>query len=215
MAKIEKLLQYEANNIIGRHDLERNIECEILARLTTATGAIEAKFAEYLEFHRQNLQIYGEYWNEEELKMNFLAHIFYVAELREFKKIDIFYERNLSWVFEGKTERVICDCLLAKPFGIYAPQVPYFFLQEFKKQKQNEDAEGQMLLAMLIAQHENNNGKPIFGCYLQGKNWVFTTLHDKNYCVSRQYDATQTADLHQIIFSLRALKQLILTDLSG
>ena len=132
--------------------------------------------------------------------MNFLAHVFYVAQLEEHNKIDIFYERTLSWEFEGKIERVICDCLLAKPFGIYAPQIPYFFLQEFKKQKQNEDAEGQMLLAMLMAQQENSNRKPVFGCYLQGKNWVFTTLHDKNYCVSRQYDATQTADLQPNYF---------------
>jgi hypothetical protein len=214
MAKVDKPLKYDANHIIGVHGLERNTKCHILDELIVSKGAIEEKYTEFLEIHRENLKEFGEYWNEEELKMNFLAHIFFVAQLRESKKIDIFYERNLSWEFNGKTERVICDCLLAKPFGIYAPQIPYFFLQEFKKQKQNEDAEGQMLLAMLISQYENANGKPIFGCYLQGKNWVFTTLHEKNYCVSRQFDATQTADLHQIIFMLRALKQIILTDLS-
>jgi hypothetical protein len=213
MAKVDKPMKYDANRIIGIHGLERNRQCDILDQLLLTTGVIEEKYVEYLEIHRDNLQVFGEYWNEEELKMNFLAHIFYVAQLRELKKIDIFYERHLSWEFQGKTERVICDCLLAKPFGIYAPQVPYFFLQEFKKQKQNEDAEGQMLLAMLISQELNANGKPIFGCYLQGKFWVFTTLHDKNYCVSRAYDATQTADLHHIVFILRALKQLILTDL--
>jgi hypothetical protein len=214
MARLDKPLKYDANNIIGNHSLERKTNCQILEQLSVVKGTIEDKYSEYLEIHRENLKEFGEYWNEEELKMNFLAHVFYVAQLRELKKIDIFYERNLSWEYNGKIERVICDCLLAKPFGVYAPQVPYFFLQEFKKQKQNEDAEGQMLLAMLISQNENANGKSIFGCFLQGKNWVFTTLHDKNYCVSRQYDATQTADLHQIIFILRDLKRIILTDLS-
>jgi hypothetical protein len=67
---------------------------------------------------------------------------------------------------------------------------------------------------MLIAQHKNANEKPIYGCYIQGKFWVFTTLHDKNYCVSRAYDATQQADLYQIIFILRQLKHIILTELS-
>jgi hypothetical protein len=214
MAKIDKPLKYDANRIIGVHGLKRNKKCEILEQITSATGVLEEKYIDFLEEHRLALDVRGEYWNEEELKMLFLAHVFYVSQLRVEDKIDIFYERHLSWEFEGKIERVICDCLMAKPFGIYAPQVPYFFLQEFKKQKQNEDAEGQMLLAMLISQKENTNGKPIFGCYLQGKNWVFTTLHDKNYCVSRQYDATQTADLHHIVFILRALKELILTDLS-
>jgi hypothetical protein len=214
MSKVDKPLKYDANRIIGVHNLTRNKKCEILDVLIFAKGIIDEKHINFLEEHRKALDIRGEYWNEEELKMNFLAHVFYVAQLREESKIDIFYERTLSWEFDGKIERVICDCLLAKPFGIYAPQIPYFFLQEFKKQKQNEDAEGQMLLAMLMAQEENKNGKPVFGCYLQGKNWVFTTLHDKNYCVSRQYDATQTADLHQIIFILRALKQTILETLS-
>jgi hypothetical protein len=214
MAKADKPLKYDANHIIGVHGLSRGLDCEILAKLESTQGVIESEFSVYLENHRQALRIKGEYWNEEELKMNFLAHVFYVAQLQEDNKIDIFYERTLSWEFNGKTERVICDCLLAKPFGVYAPQIPYFFLQEFKKQKQNEDAEGQMLLAMLIAQQENDNGKPLFGCYLQGKNWVFTSLHDKNYCVSRQYDATQTAELHHIIFILRQLKKVILTELS-
>ena len=214
MAKVDKSLKYDANAIIGVHGLSRNIKCELLDRLMTAQYTIDSKFTDYLGVHRQNLEVFGEDWNEEELKMNFLAHIFYVAELREPKKIDIFYERTLSWEFNGKIEKVICDCLLAKPFGVYAPDIPYFFLQEFKKQKQNEDAEGQMLLAMLIAKHENDNGKPVYGCYLQGKNWVFTTLHDNNYCVSRQFDATQIADLHKIIFMLKELKNIILTELS-
>jgi hypothetical protein len=214
MAKIDRPMKYDANNIIGVHGLKRGLDCVLLDRLCTTTGTIEHNLESYLEQHRQALRIRGEYWNEEELKMNFLAHIFYIAELREENKVDIFYERTMSWDFDGKTERVICDCLLAKPFGIYAPQIPYFFLQEFKKQKQNEDAEGQMLLAMLIAQRENSRSNPVYGCYLQGKNWVFTTLHDNNYCVSRQFDATQTPDLHQIIFILRQLKHIILTELS-
>ena len=214
MATADKPMKYDANHIIGVHELKRNIKGEILSKLTNATGILENKYVDFLEIHRDALELRGEYWNEEELKMNFLAHLFFVAEIREENKIDIFFERTLSWEFNGKTERVICDCLLAKPFGIYAPALPYFFLQEFKKQKQNEDAEGQMLLAMLIAQQENNDEKPIFGCYLQGKNWVFTTLHGKNYCVTRQFDATQKDDLLQIIFILRELKKVILTELS-
>jgi hypothetical protein len=214
MARIDKPLKYDANHIIGVHGLEKGLDCEILERLESATGVIEVEYQVYLEIHRQALRNKGEYWNEEELKMNFLAHVFYVAQLQEPHKIDIFYERTLSWEFDKKIERVVCDCLLAKPFGVYAPQTPYFFLQEFKKQKQNEDAEGQMLLAMLIAQKENNNQKPLYGCYLQGKFWVFSTLHGKNYCVTRAYDATQTEDLNQIIFMLRKLKQIILTELS-
>jgi hypothetical protein len=214
MAKtIDKPLKYDANRIIGVHGLKQGHQCAILDKLINSKHDIGAEYLTFLEIHRKALLDRGAYWNEEELKMNFLAHIFYVAQLREEAKIDVFYERTLSWEYEGKIEKVICDCLVAKPFGIYAPSLPYFFLQEFKKQKQNEDAEGQMLLAMLIAQEINANGRPVYGCYLQGKFWVFTTLHDKNYCVSRAYDATQTADLHQIVFILKELKNVILTEL--
>jgi len=213
MDKLDKPLKYDANRIIGIHELNRGIRCEKLALLTNATGVIEPKYLEFLEESRDALEKRGDYWNEEELKMNFLAEVFKAAQLREEKIVDIFFERPMSWEFDNKIERVICDCILAKPFGIYAPDKPYFFLQEFKKQKQNEDAEGQMLLAMLIAQKKNANQKPVYGCYLQGKFWVFTTLHEKNYCVSRAYDATQVSDLYQIIFILRALKQTILTEL--
>ena len=213
MVNTDKPMKYDANRIIGTFGLERGTECEILSHLMSVNGVLEPKYVDFLEEHRQSLIKFGDYWNEEELKMNFLAHIFYVAQLHEPKKINVFYERTIKAELNGKKESVKCDCIVAKPFGIYDPQVPYFFLQEFKKQKQNEDAEGQMLLAMLIAQKENNNDKPIYGCYLQGKNWVFTTLHQSNYCVSRQFDTSQKADLEQVILILRKLKSIILTDL--
>lgn len=214
MAKIDKPLKYDANQIIGVHQLKYKIDSAYFDKIVENFNILVQTEILFLEDIRKQLDFYGNYWDNNALNMNFLTHLIRLAKLRENEKIDVFYERTLSWEYEGRTERVVCDCLLAKPFGIYAPQVPYFFLQEFKKQKQNEDAEGQMLLAMLIAQQNNNNEKPVYGCYLQGKNWVFTTLHEKNYCVSRQYDATQTADLHQIVYILRALKEVILTELS-
>jgi hypothetical protein len=83
-------------------------------------------------------------------------------------------------------------------------------MQEFKKgKKSNDDAEGQMLTAMLIAQAINNNDQPIYGCYLMGKYWCFTTLHQKKYCFSKSYDATQTQELVQILHILGNLKNVI------
>ena len=92
------------------------------------------------------------------------------------------------------------------------PQKPYFFLQEFK-QKQlwgKTDPQGQMLAAMLAAQHLNNDGKPIFGSWLTGSIWIFTILEGKNYYFSNAFDATNKEDLLQIVFILRKLKELIL-----
>ena len=66
---------------------------------------------------------------------------------------------------------------------------------------------------MIAAQYKNANQNPIYGCWLQGRTWVFTTLHDKNYCVSQYYDATNPKDLYQIIYILRNLKSVILNEL--
>jgi hypothetical protein len=103
--------------------------------------------------------------------------------------------------------------MIATPFGVNTPLKPYFFLQEFKKQRNAPDAEGQMLAAMLVAQQINDNEKPIYGCFLQGKNWTFTTLQQQNYCISRQYDATQPTELSHILGVLLHLKHIILTEL--
>ena len=95
------------------------------------------------------------------------------------------------------------------PFN--TPDSPYFFLQEFKKKRgEKKDPEAQMLTAMLIAQHLNNDGKIIYGGYLIGHNWHFALLDGKQYVTSRQYDATEKHDLLQIVFILRKLKELIL-----
>lgn len=67
-----------------------------------------------------------------------------------------------------------------------------------------------MLLAMLIAQEMNQDGKPIFGGYLIGQNWNFAIFDNNTYCQSRQFDSTRREDLLQIIFMLRKLKELIL-----
>ena len=67
-----------------------------------------------------------------------------------------------------------------------------------------------MLVAMLIAQQKNQDNKTIYGGYLVGTSWKFTTLSQNEYCVSRIFEATNKNDLMQIVFILRKLKEIIL-----
>ena len=153
----------------------------------------------------------GGYWNEEELKIQFVGLIFRIADVSVRNKIKVFYERSLSTVINDYELSVVCDCLIATPLPFNTPDSPYFFLQEFKKKRgEKKDPEAQMLTAMLIAQHLNNDGKIIYGGYLIGHNWHFAILDGKQYVTSRQYDATEKHDLLQIVFILRKLKELIL-----
>lgn len=67
-----------------------------------------------------------------------------------------------------------------------------------------------MLTAMLITQKVNQDNKPIYGCWIVGNNWHFTVLSGIEYAVSRQFDATQSGDLLQIVTMLKNLKKFIL-----
>ncbi len=215
MAQKDSSMKFDTNHIIGTYQLNLNQQCDYLDVLLRTTPAAAPENEVLLEKYRQRLERKGAFWNEEELKMRFIAFLFDYVDIEKDGEIEIFFERTLTASLQGVKQNVKCDCLLARPFGIYEPQVPYFFLQEFKKQKQkqNEDAEGQMLLAMLLAQQINNNQKPLYGCFLQGKYWVFSVLHGNNYCISRTYEVTRREDLMQVVFILRNLKHIILTEL--
>jgi hypothetical protein len=203
-------LKSDIDDVLDAFTLKRNTTCELLDTWLSYKTEIEAHDQVVLEKKRLNLITYGDGWNEEELKMQFLAFLFDIADINVEDKIRVFYERPLSAIVNNYELSVVCDAMVATPKGINKPKKPYFFLQEFKKQKNAPDAEGQMLMAMLLAQHENQSDQPVYGCWLQGKNWIFTTLHEKNYCISKQYDASKKEDLYQIIYALKHLKLLIL-----
>lgn len=150
-------------------------------------------------------------WNEEELKMKFISYLFLLADVEVDGKLNTFFERSLSATIHDHRLSVSCDCLLATPLGYNTPKAPYFFLKEFKKQKGNSyDPEGQMLAAMLIAQHVNADSKPVYGAWLTGSIWFFTLLEGANYYTSHAFDASTRDELRQIILILRGLKDLIL-----
>ncbi len=162
------------------------------------------------ELHAETLEDSG-YWNEEELKIKFIGTIFRVAKVEIKERIKVFYERPLSAHLNGYDLSVVADCLIATPLPFNTVDSPYFFLQEFKKKRgEKKDPEAQMLAAMLISQHLNNDHKPLFGGYLFGSIWNFSVLNNTEYCSSRQFDTTQKADLLQIVFILRKVKELIL-----
>jgi hypothetical protein len=150
------------------------------------------------------------YFNEEELKMHLISPLFLIADINVSKKIRIFFERPLKAEIRNFSLSVICDCMAATPMQFNKPKRPYFFLQEYKKGKgDDKDPEAQMLAAMIIAQHQNNDGLPLYGSYIIGSHWYFTTLVDERYCSSREFDADDRDDLLQVVFLLKKLKDLL------
>jgi hypothetical protein len=150
-------------------------------------------------------------WNEEELKMNFISFIIFLARYND--PIRTYYDREMSAKIGEYTLLCKADMLLSKGFGEMI-ETPYFFLHEYKREKKySGDPIGQMLGGMLISQAKNNNGKPMYGCYVQGRFWFFSILEANQYVISQAFDASSLSSAQQIIMILRKMKELIHTTL--
>lgn len=148
------------------------------------------------------------HWNEEELKMQFISMITLLAYFND--PIITYYDREISETIYDVYLSCKSDMMLSKGIGELI-KTPYFFLHEYKREKKySGDPIGQMLGGMLIGQARNHNGKPMYGCYVQGRYWYFSTLEDKKYVLSKGYDASEIEEAKQIIYILRKLKTIIL-----
>jgi hypothetical protein len=208
----KKLNHYDVSEVIDRFEINKIFKCLILKNWVSASSDnLKPSHQEVLEEARLQLEVKWDEWNEEELKMNFVSLVIFVAQLDVPKQISTYYERKLTGKVQNVPISVTVDCMLASPTFSGRPKSPYFFLQEFKRSLgDNHDPEGQMLAAMILSQELNQKTEPLYGSWIQGRFWYFTTLNQKDYCVSKPFDATDPNDLLQIVFILRKLKDLIL-----
>lgn len=205
-----KKVKYDIDQVLHHFGLKRQYQHPLLDQWLHVPIPDSITLPNILDKKRVRLLHEGDLWNEEELKMHFLSAVFTYADLEDPDRLKLFYERLLSATVSDTPLSVVCDALLAAPLGINTPQKPYFFLQEFKKgKKAADDAEGQVLIAMLIAQQLNNDQQAVYGCYLQGRHWYFAVLYGQQYGISRSYDATQTGQLYQILHILQHLKTML------
>ena len=147
-------------------------------------------------------------WNEFELEILFISPLINMVNFYEVN-VKPFIERTIAAEVDSIAMHGEVDWIISKGFG--RPKAPFFCLKEFKKAKNSSnDPEGQLLTAMLIAQAQNQDNKPIYGGYLFGSLWNFATLLDNQYCVSREFNATRRDDLLHIIYILRKIKEIVL-----
>lgn len=206
-----KRLSLDIDSILVHFELPRLRSGTAIDEWIQATGTLtEAETQRLDKLHQKALKS-ADGWNEEELKMKFISLLFDLADIEESDKIVSFYERPMTATLKNAKLSVICDCLLASAAGIATPKIPYFFLQEFKRQKgDSNDPEAQMLAAMLVAQHRNADEKPVYGAWVVGSIWNFTLLSGSEYFVSPKFDASDRSDLNHILLIIRQLKENIL-----
>ena len=203
-------LPFDMDIILNSFSLLTENSSDLMTKWFSSNFKISEHDLKRLEIIRNHYQEEGDYWNEEELKVRFIAQIMEISQMEEKGRVKAFLERNIKTNTKNYEINVNVDLMLATPLGKNSPQRPYFFLQELKKgKKSGNDPEAQMLAAMLASQILNSDGKPIFGCYEVGRNWYFTTLEGNKYVLSRQFDATNHGDLIQIVNILHNIKSLI------
>lgn len=156
---------------------------------------------------KERAALHVDYWNELEYSLYVIGQIISLADFCG-ENFNAFAGRYMSAVVDGEELSGNPDCLIAS--GRREPEIPYFCLQEYKKERDAEgDPAGQCLAAMLAAQTLNQNLHPVYGCYVQGRNWFFMVLQDKDYAITNSYTVTHD-QIFDIFSILKNLKNLII-----
>lgn len=149
---------------------------------------------------------YIESWNEDEYKFMFISPFFRLASFIS-KYYKVFTQRPLSVKYENDTKTTSgnVEFMLAK--GKQIPQKPHFFLHEYKPEKNRDnDPLGQLLIAMVASQKLNEDDKPIYGIYVNGRNWFIVILEGNKYATSNPYVVT-SEDIFELFAVLLFFKQ--------
>jgi hypothetical protein len=166
---------------------------------------------EQVYFEKVLLRALGsiEGWNEEDLKMKFISPILDLGQMIDDPQVIGYFDKTISTTVEKIKLTVKSDFMLAKGvLDVFT--TPYFHFQEYKPNKNpTGDSMGQLVEAFLIAQEKNQNGKPLYGVEVVGKQWVFVVMDGKSYCISKPFICTDKDDLLKIIAILRKFKEIL------
>ena len=194
-------------------DIKERIDKTIFESWFDSSIELNIETVDFLEKLLEEEHVFIKKYNEEDLKVNFIIPILNRVNFKMVdKEVRAFYEASLSY----KTDRFILqgtpDFLVAK--GLFYSEIPYFFIQEFKKGRYGLDPEPQ-LLAELISAVELNGFTTIRGAYIVGGIWNFVILNkievDRyEYFISPNFDSTKIDDLQEIYKNLLFVKNEII-----
>ena len=195
-------LYEDVMNEFGLIRLEKH---PFLDHLKTIKLAENDSHRPFIESKRLLLLDYVDTWNNDETTFIFIAPFF--NQIRFFSEhFKAFIQRELSVKYESgtKTTKGLVEFMLGK--GVQRERKPFnLFLQQYKAEKRDNDPLGQLLIAMVAAKVQNADDKPIYGIYVNGRNWFFVILDNNTYGVSDPYVATSDDifDLFAVLEFLR------------
>ena len=179
--------------------------CPELDDLLAAKVDLTTEEKQQLDELSRQLDIMSFGWSEEDLKIQFIGPVLNFAKMAH-RTYRIFFDYSIKADVNNETIGGKVDAVLAK--GYFVPEAPFFFLQEFKREKgKDNDPAGQLLAAMVVSQQLNGNFDVMYGCFINGRIWYFLALKGNQYSISRAFDST-SEDLYQVVAMLRKIKVL-------
>ncbi len=178
----------------------------LLEELKNITLPEDHEYRATLEKYRLEVFDYVDTWNEDEYKFMFISPYFKLIDFNT-PYFKVFTQRPLSVTYANDTKTTTgnVEFMLAK--GKQIPRKPHFFLHEYKPEKNRDnDPLGQLLIAMVAARKINEDEQPIYGIYVNGRNWFVVILEGKNYAVTLSFDVTSN-DILTLFAVLDFIKQ--------
>jgi hypothetical protein len=205
MAKRNKSFKdWQYEEVEQEFGLTRLRTLPILEELKTIHFPKTHPYKDTLEKYRLELFDVIDTWNEDEYKFMFISPYFKLIDFTT-PYFKVFTQRPMSVTYENDTKTTSGNVEFMLARGKQIPRKPHFFLHEYKPEKNRDnDPLGQLLIAMVAAQKINQDDKPIYGIYVNGRNWFIVALVGSNYAASLAYDVTSND-----IFDLFAVLEFI------
>ncbi len=216
-SKYKPFRQWNADDVEEVFRLQQVEHLPQLQEWLNASESITQIEQERLEQLRERLAENVNTWNEEELKLKFIAQILELVDY-DVSGCTTFADRTITTTIEGKVLSGTVDVLIAR--GKRVPKAPLLCIHEYKKERgSSDDPLGQVLVAMLVAQSVNSlknaehqaskQQKPVYGAYAVGRLWFLLVLHASSYAVSEALNAADSKDIRQLYRALKHFRTLI------
>ena len=187
---VKPFKDWQPQEIENTFGITRKPNLPILAEITAIKAVLPIPQQAALEKHRNYANWRIEGWNEDEYKFFFISPFLNMIDFGS-AYYDAFMQRPMSMVYDNGTKKTegFVEWMLAR--GRDFPEQPHFFLHEYKPEKRRDNSPlGQVLIAMIAAQQINEDDLPIYGIYVNGRNWFLVVLEGREYAISTPYVIT-------------------------
>ena len=209
---------WQAEEVEKTFGITRLDTLPILEYFTTLHLADNHQERPTIEAYRKEALWRIEAWNEDEYKFLFISPFLKLLDLNDNGVYTIFAQRPISIAYDNGTKTTTGKVELMFARGRQNPKEPRFFFAPITTEngfprfrgdgRRADDPLGQLLIAMVAAYQINKDEKPIYGVYVNGRNWFFVAFTGTTYAVSNTYGITTNG-----IFDLFAILEHLYSEM--